>query len=166
MESPADRFTEYLERHKGLIYKAARAYCSDPEERKDLVQDIVSQLWRAFPKYNPAYSLQTWTYRIAINVSISYLRKTSARKKARKIYQDEFAWMTVNDAALDENLEKLYRYIERLKPVDKALAMLYLDSFKNDEIAAALGLSLTNVSTKKQRIREELKTYFLTSKEA
>lgn len=81
MESPEDRFIEYIERHKGLVYKVARAYCSDPEERKDLAQDIVVQLWRAFSKYNPAYSLQTWTYRIAINVSISLCGKPRQEKK-------------------------------------------------------------------------------------
>lgn len=165
MESPEDRFIEYIERHKGLIYKVARAYCSDPEERKDLAQDIVVQLWRAFSKYNSAYSLQTWTYRIAINVSISHLRKTTARKKAGRIYQDEMAWMSMDDVALDEKLERLYLYIDQLKPIDKALMVLYLEGCKNDEIAAALGISLTNVSTKKQRIRKELKTFFLTSKE-
>lgn len=73
--------------------------------------------------------------------------------------------MSMDDVALDEKLERLYLYIDQLKPIDKALMVLYLGGCKNDEIAAALGISLTNVSTKKQRIRKELKTFFLTSKE-
>ena len=60
-----------LEGHKQLVYKVANAYGPTEEARKDLVQEIILLLWRAFPKYDPQYALTTWIYRIALNVSMA-----------------------------------------------------------------------------------------------
>lgn len=46
-------FIAMLNNHKGIIFKIANAYCKDEENRKDLIQEIILQLWLAFPKYNP-----------------------------------------------------------------------------------------------------------------
>ena len=79
-ESQEALFIEYLEGVKILIIKVARVYCRNEEDRKDLIQDIILQLWKSYPKYNNTYAVSTWTYRIAINVSISFLRKSATRK--------------------------------------------------------------------------------------
>ena len=53
----------------------------------------------------------------------------------------------------------LYRWIEELDPLNKALVILYLDGNNYQEIADVLGISVTNVATKisrlKQRLRQE-----------
>lgn len=77
-----ERFLSLIEMHKGIIYKVANAYCRDVEDRKDLVQEIVIQLWRSFDKYDAQYKWSTWMYRIALNVAISFLRKEKRRKDA------------------------------------------------------------------------------------
>lgn len=153
-------FIEYLESYKKLITKVARIYCFDAEARKDLIQDIILQLWRSFPNYDNTYSISTWTYRIAINVSISYLRKSTTRSNAQKSYQQQMEFLQIQDTVIDEKLEQLYRFIDLLKPVDKAVIILYLEDCKNMEIARVMGMSVSNVSTRKQRIKEKLKLYF------
>ena len=159
-ESQEALFTEYLEGYKKLIIKVARIYCIDPEDRKDLIQDIIVQLWKSFPKYDPTFSVSTWTYRIAINVSISHLRKVATRTKTQNSYHKENELLQITDTHIDENLEQLYRFIDLLKPIDKAIIILYLEGCKIKEISSVMGMSVTNISTKKQRIKEELKTYF------
>ncbi len=157
------QFNSYLEKYRRLIYKVARIYCQDADEREDLVQEILLQLWYAFPKYNQQCAESTWTYRIALNVSISYLRKTSARQKKAEIYrQEKMNSVTANDN-LDQ-LELLYRFIEKLKSIDRAIILLYLEGCKNQEISEVMGLSISNISTKKQRIVAQLKKYFETHK--
>ena len=159
-DSQEARFIAYLERYKKLIAKVARIYCIDTEVRKDLIQDIILQLWKSFPNYDDTYSISTWTYRIAINVSISYLRKSTTRANTYNAYHQSMELMQIKDSAIDEKLEQLYRFIDLLKPVDKAIIILYLEDCKNKEIGQIMGMSVSSISTRKQRIKDKLKLYF------
>lgn len=154
-------FTELIENNKKLIYKVANTYCRDFEERKDIVQEIILQLWKAFPKYDNKFAETTWIYRIAFNVSISLLRKETSRKKTLDEYHRQLEFMHIEDETIeDENLKLLHKFIEELKPIDKALIILYLDGCKNKEIADVMGISESNVSTKIYRIKESLIRHF------
>lgn len=157
-------FTNYLEKHKKLIYKVARVYCHDTEDLKDLIQDIIVQLWKAFPSYNDKYAFSTWTYRIALNVSISQLRKSTSKSKRLEEYLEQVEYLNIEEQHEDENLSNLFKFIGLLKPIDKAIILLHLDEISNKEIAEIMGLTTSNVSTKKQRIIEELKGHFETLK--
>jgi RNA polymerase sigma-70 factor (ECF subfamily) len=77
MHSPItdDQFSALIDEHKGIIFKIANAYCHNPEDRKDLVQEIAVQLWKSHGKYDPRFKLSTWVYRIALNVAISAYRR-------------------------------------------------------------------------------------------
>ena len=166
-KSQEEQFLSYLEGYKKLIIKVASAYCKNPEERKDLVQDIIVQLWKSYPKYNKKFALSTWTYRIALNTSISFLRKESTRKKTRHSYLQKVNLVEWEESTeIDERLEHLYRFIGLLKPFDRAVVILHLEGCSNKEIAEIMGLSTTNVSTKLNRIREKLKSYFSSLKKA
>lgn len=157
-------FVDYLESCKKLIAKVARVYSKDAEEQKDLMQDIILQLWKAFPGYDNTYAVSTWTYRIALNTSISHLRKATTRSAVQTNKYSEGEMMRVEADTPDENLEHLYRAIDQLKPVDRAIVVLQLEGCSNKEIAEVMGLSATNISTRKLRIKEELKTHFETTK--
>ncbi len=165
LKSQDEGFIEYLEGYKKLIAKVARIYCKDTEDRKDLIQDIIIQLWKSYPKYDKIYAISTWTYRIAINVSISYLRKATSRNNTHSGYLMHDELMQTEDSVIDEKLEQLYRFIELLKPINKAIIILYLEGCSNKDISQVMGMTITNVSSRKLRIKEELKTYFETIKE-
>jgi RNA polymerase sigma-70 factor (ECF subfamily) len=51
----------------------------------------------------------------------------------------------------------LYNRINRLKPFDRAIILLWLDNLPYDEIAAIVGITVKNVSVRLVRIKEELK---------
>ena len=157
-------FIDFLEKNKGLIVKVAGVYCYDNDERRDLIQDIILQLWRAFPKFDESASISTWTYRIALNVSISYLRKITTRKKTQEAYRQQADFIQWDADFTDERLEQLYHYINFLKPLDKAIIILHLDGVKNKDVAEILGIKPTNVSTRLQRIKEILSNHLTTVK--
>lgn len=156
-------FSKILETHKKLIFKIANAYCTDTEDRKDLAQEIVLQLWRAFPKYNPKFAITTWMYRIALNVSISYYRQKT-RRTIKTISDNEYileiAETTSFEDPKNEQLKQLHQFIGELKELDKALILLYLEGNKQAVIATILGISKTNVATKIGRIKTQLKKRF------
>ncbi len=163
LSSQEQQFVTFLEGHIKLIAKVARAYCRDEEERKDLIQDIITQLWQSYPKYDNTHALSTWTYRIALNVSISNLRKKTSRHRTYKGYQQELDSLPIDETKVDEKLAKLYQFIEQLKPLDKAIIVLQLEGLGNNDISQIMGMSVSNISTRKNRIKDELKYYFETS---
>ena len=141
-------FQELIEQHKGILFKVARTYCQDKEDRQDLIQEIMIQLWQSFLKYNDKYKISTWLYRISINVAISFYRK-----QISQIRDDE-------KSETEQQLDLLDQFINELKELDKALMLLYLEDKSHMEISDILGISAGNVGTKVGRIKGKLKHRF------
>ena len=159
---PRQAFAELLELHRGIVFKVANSYAWNPDDRAELAQEIATQLWRAFPGYDPARSFSTWMYRVALNVGISHVRRGSQRQQHCVPVDDELHDMADEssaDPAERHQLGQLQRVIAALDPFNRALMLLYLEERSNREIGDILGLSESNVSTKvsrlKQRIREK-----------
>ena len=152
-------FEALLHSHQGIVFKVANTYCWHPDDRADLVQDIVAQLWRAWPRYDPARTFSTWMYRIALNVAISYVRRTM-RQREMAVQLDEglhdSAAATPDSAAADR-MQQLQTFVERQAPLDRALLLLYLEDKSQREIAEILGITQTNVSTKISRLKQKIR---------
>ncbi len=159
-----EAFLAFITRHKGIIYKVANLYCKHAEDRKDLVQEIIFQLWKSFARYNQQYKLSTWMYRIALNVAISFYRKEKRRRVMDMPSTDGIIEIAdESDAnAVDANLQLLQQFIHALKDLDKALILLYLEETSYKEIAEIVGITETNVASKISRIKERLKQKFKT----
>lgn len=163
MKRDAQTFLEVMAANKGIVYKVANSYCKDSENRKDLIQEIMIQLWLAFNKYDETYKLSTWMYRIALNVSISFYRKESRRDEINQSLPDDILYIREESAGeLDAEVELLHQFIKELKEIDRAVIILYLEGTDQKEIGEILGFTMTNVSTKILRIKEQLRKKFST----
>ncbi|MDF9797715.1 RNA polymerase sigma factor (sigma-70 family) [Catalinimonas alkaloidigena] len=163
MKKDKETFLRVLEQHKKIIFKVCNAYCYDPEDRKDLVQEVIVQLWRSFSKYDEQYKLSTWMYSIALNVAISFYRKESKISQRTFSLNDSFLLITeTEDHADEENLKLLRQFINQLAPLNRALMILYLDEHSHEEIANILEISVSNVGTKINRIKQKLRKQFAT----
>ncbi len=161
MTSPSeqDRAIALIEAHKKILYKVAYTYCRQREDRRDLIQDMVLQLWRSFDRYDGRVRFSTWMYRIAMNVAISFYRGEKARIRDT-VPIEEFALdVEAADDAMDraaDNLRTLYQLIDRMDELNRALVLLYLEGHAHDEIASILGITSSNVSTRINRIKQHL----------
>jgi len=163
MSSKDAEFVRLLEEHKKILYRVVNGYCSNPSNRKDLAQDIVVQLWKAFDRYDDAKRFSTWMYRIALHVAISWYRSETRRAKSTMPFEEfvlEIAAEEPNDGRADEDIRRLERYIERLDELNRALIILYLDGNPYETIAEILGISATNVATKLSRIKQRFRRDF------
>lgn len=152
-------FLSLIESNKGLLYKVANSYCNDIEDRKDLVQEIIIQLWKSFEGYDPTFRQSTWMYRIALNVAISFYRKENSRKRISNS-MTEGIFQIADSNLFDEReaeLGLLQEVIAQLGDLDKALMLLYLEEKSYKEIAEIIGITETNVATKISRIKIVLK---------
>lgn len=158
----SDFFLSVVEDHKGIIYKIANSYCKDAEDREDLAQEMIFQLWKSFHRYNNEFKYSTWIYRIALNVAISFYRKESRRQKIHSPIGEHVMNISTenhNDET-EKNILALQQFISELKDLDKALMLLYLEEKSHREIADILGITETNVATKIGRIKTTLKEKF------
>lgn len=155
-----DEFVRQLQQHAGIVRKVSAGYARDHEERRDLMQEIVLQLWRAWPRYEPERRFSTWMYRIALNVAISHLRAHSGSNRTA-VSIDELGIEIADESGpvpeLDERLAILQRLVASQPPLDRALLLLHLDDHDYGEIARVLGISETNVATRLSRLRLRLR---------
>ncbi|HEV2482762.1 MAG TPA: sigma-70 family RNA polymerase sigma factor [Puia sp.] len=164
-------FLELIQEHRGILYKISASYCRNAGDREDLMQEMIYQLWRSAERFDTNFKFSTWMYRIALNVAISFYRKTSAG--GLRVALDADVEVADGGAAagsgsfavdpLEERIELLQRFIASLGEMDKALMILYLEERPYREIGEILGLSESNVATKLSRIKGRLKQQFLTA---
>jgi RNA polymerase sigma factor (sigma-70 family) len=152
-----ETFQALVDAHKGILYKVCRSYCRNRDDREDLAQEIVVQLWRSFHTFDERYRFSTWMYRIALNVAISFYRRETMRTRhVRSAGEHVFEAIDETESQTEE-IVLLHQFIERLDPLNKALVLLYLDGNSYREIADVLGVSETNVATKINRLKQTMK---------
>ena len=96
----------------------------------------------------------TWMYRVALNTAITMTKKPG-RKFHKKIKLDEIEDRT-GSSDYDEEIMILYRAISKLKKLEKALILLWLEEKSYQEISDTIGISVKNVSVKLVRIKNKL----------
>lgn len=162
MDKP-NLFLSVIQANKGIIYKVVNTYCKNTEDRKDLVQEIIVQLWKSFDHFDQNFRYSTWMYRISLNVAISFYRKENSRKRISNSLTDGIINFPHQDGIEDKetDLGVLQHMISQLKDLDKALMLLYLEEKSHKEISQIIGISETNVATKINRIKNNFRERFL-----
>jgi len=157
-EAAARGFLEVLAGHEQLINKVVRIYAVDSEDRKDLFQEIVYQLWRSYESFKEESRVSTWLYRVALNTAITSLRKGN-RLQAQTVLDDNFmsSFGSFESLERNEQVRQLYSAIRSLGEVDRAVVMLYLEDLSYKDIAEVLGLTEDNVGVKLNRIKTRLR---------
>ncbi len=151
-------FINIIKTNEGLIFKVAGLYTNSDEDRDDLVQEIVYQLWKSFDTFNEQSKLSTWMYRVALNTAIFQLNKTKRTISTIPIDKGDFGLVDDLEKAEEERIKQLYEQIQKLNLLEKGIVLLYLEGKNHEEIATITGLSISNVGTRLSRIREKMKT--------
>ncbi len=154
-------YEQAAETYGAAVQRLARGYESDPDRRRDLVQEIHLALWRSLARFDGRCSLRTWVYRVAHNVAASHALKERRFNARNLVGLDDLepAPATADTERMaDESiaLEKLAHLIRGLKPVDRQLILSYLEGLDAASIAEITGLSTGNVATKIHRIKQVL----------
>ena len=63
-------FEQILEKNKQKIFRICRIYAVSPIEPQDLFQEVVFQIWNALESFKNKSSVDTWVYKITINVCL------------------------------------------------------------------------------------------------
>lgn len=149
-------FLELISEQKRTIYKVCYVYAKDQDDLNDLFQEVVLNLWKGFPRYRGDSKLSTWVYRIAMNTCITFLRRSSTRPSTIPITAD-VAGSLIEEEGKTGQLQELYRLINQLGKLERALILLWLEQRSYQEMADILGISKGNVAVKLTRVKDKLK---------
>lgn len=149
-------FLDLIEKHKGILLKIVRMYMDTEDDRKDLQQEIVIQLWKSHQSFKGQSQFSTWMYRVAINTAISYFKKE--KKKNETFIRQDIPDVPAPeyDGKHEHKMEIFYQAVQQLKPVEKALIFYLLEGLPYKEISQNLGISEGNVRVKLNRTKEKL----------
>jgi RNA polymerase sigma factor (sigma-70 family) len=150
-------FMELVNGNRALIFKVCNLYCKDVESRHDLFQEIVLQLWRSFPGFRKESSGSTWIYRVALNTAISNFRRENRKPEKTSLALTELDIPDLSGhLSRQEELDSLYQAIQQLTEIEKAIILLYLDEKSYEEISDIMGISISNVGVRLNRIKNKL----------
>jgi len=158
--SQEDLYKQAVDAYGSAISRLTRAYEADAETRRDLLQDIHLQLWRSFENFDGRCSLRTWVYRVAHNVATGHVIRQ--RRISSRLVSLEEVESLPGDQGTDETaaIEQLSAVIQRLKPLDRQIIVLYLEGMDAASTGEITGLTPGNVAMKVHRIKNLLRRWF------
>jgi RNA polymerase sigma-70 factor (ECF subfamily) len=154
-------FIAAIKENEGFIFKIAAVYTNNTDDKNDLVQEIIYQIWKSYASFNQKSSLSTWMYRVALNVAIYQLKVSKKRVSTIPLEKQVLNFPEVDNNETEEKWKLFRMQIDHLNLLDKGIILLYLDNKSYEEIADIVGISTSNVGTKLSRIKEKLRTQIL-----
>jgi RNA polymerase sigma-70 factor (ECF subfamily) len=162
----------YRERVYGVIYHLA----ANREDAADLAQDTFIKAFQSIHRFQGQSSFFTWLYRIAVNSTLTHLRKAKLRTffSFEKIHEEDKAAEVINqltdktgaDRALfvKELQEKLNEAMLKLSIKHRTVVTLFeIDGLSHEEIAEVMDCSVGTVRSRlhyaKQILQAELQSY-------
>lgn len=153
-----EEFVRLVNQHRFILFKLSNLYCQPGPDREDLFQEIIVQLWKAYPNFRGESKFSTWLYRVALNTAISGLRKE--KKRFATLGPENLPAQEPDiqyEQEQDEQLLQLYVAINQLTAIERALVMLYLDDKSYQEMEEILGINENSLRVKMNRIKEKLR---------
>ncbi|HMJ71310.1 MAG TPA: sigma-70 family RNA polymerase sigma factor [Cyclobacteriaceae bacterium] len=148
-------FLKLINDNLGIAHKVCNIYFRDPDDRNDVIQEMMYQLWRSYDRFDGRSKFSTWMYRVCLNTALTYRKKTD-RDKSESLTKGHNQIPAPSPVNKEKPLELLTEAIGTLSPVNKAIILLYLDDMTYEEIASITGLTKSNVSVRLVRIKKEL----------
>lgn len=152
MDKPA--FLDTIQQHQGILHKLCRLYRDSREDREDLFQEMIYQLWKSYASFEGNARISTWIYRVALNTALADFR----RKKPHITYTDNLPELpdSANNVASPQQ-EQLFAALKQLSDAEKAIIALYLGDMSYQEIADIIGIDENYVGVKLNRIKSKIK---------
>lgn len=153
-----EQFLDLINKHRGIIHKISRMYMDTREDREDLSQEIIIQLWKSYDSFRYESQFSSWMYRVALNTAMTFFRKEKRNHVFRSLDHTNEAEADSENIAQEERIDQFYQAVHALNNIEKALIFLYLEGQSHREIAEKLGISEGNARVKLTRTKEKIQT--------
>jgi RNA polymerase sigma factor (sigma-70 family) len=154
-----EEFLKNITENQGIIHKVTRIYCDNVDDRKDLFQEILIQLWNSYGSFREQSKFSTWMYRVSINTAITAFKKGARNAKNSPLGKEINTLVDETyDFEVEENINRLYQAIGQLTGIEKSIILLYLEEKPYEDIAEITGITQNYVRVKMNRIKKKLES--------
>jgi len=151
-------FLQIITENQGIIHKVCSIYCDMEEDRRDLFQEILVQLWKSYPSFRSESKFSTWMYRVALNTAITSFKKDKRQPdKTGVSYENLQLAEELYDTGAEDQIKMLNQAVSQLTGIEKSIILLFLEDKKYEEIAEITGITQNYVRVKMNRIKKKLK---------
>jgi len=175
-DGDVDAFDALILKYRERVYSVIYNLTSNREDASDLTQETFIKAFQSINRFKSKSSFFTWLYRIALNTSLTYLRKNKLRRffSFEKMVDEDHTEgfienMTADSdsdkaALMSELQEKLNDAFQKLSVKHRTVITLFeIDGLSHKEIAEIVGASVGTVRSRlhyaKQFLQGELKDY-------
>lgn len=160
------QFLEIIKNNQGIIHKVCSIYCDNEDDRNDLVQEILAQLWKSFPSFRNESKFTTWMYRVALNTAITSFKKNKRKPDNTPLTHQNFLIADEGNASEKEEYLRLLRdAVSKLTGIEKSIILLYLEDKSYEDIAEITGITQNYVRVKMNRIKKKLKLLMISDED-
>ena len=170
-------FDKLIVRYRARVYGIIYNLTSNREDAADLTQDAFIKAFQSINRFQGGSSFFTWLYRIAVNATLSHLRKNRLRSffSLERINEDDPVSKEILSALTDrsgsdkstfvrELQEKLNEAMQKLSISHRTVVTLFeIDGLSHQEIAEVMDCSVGTVRSRlhyaKQLLQAELQAY-------
>ncbi|MBN1185022.1 MAG: RNA polymerase sigma factor [Bacteroidales bacterium] len=157
-----ETFNAIVSENSERIKRICRYYNSNPEDQKDMYQEVLVNIWKSLENFRGDSAISTWIYRVAVNTSLTFTGKAFKQMKLIVNSDTQNLGSIVDDENYEslqkeEQFNKLQNELNLLSVIDKALISLMLEGLMMKEIADIIGITESNVKVKLHRIKDQLK---------
>ena len=128
------RFECAIEGNRKRLLSIARSYASG-DDCRDLYQDILCEIWQHFDSYSEKSGINTWVYRVALNVASTFKSKALRRVEHSAQLDESTAAYEAGTADHERQIAILADFMDSLDSTDRAIFQLYLDNLNYHEMA-------------------------------
>lgn len=159
---------KYRERLFAIVYNLT----SNREDAADIVQDVFIKAFSSITRFKGNSAFFTWLYRIAVNTTLSHLKKNRLRRFfSLETIQEEGASTEVMEtlaakhktekgALLSELQEKLNDALQKLSPKHRTVVILFeIEGLSHQEISDVMGCSVGTVRSRLHYAKQQLQAY-------
>jgi RNA polymerase sigma-70 factor (ECF subfamily) len=155
-------YDELVRRHHSRIYGTIYHMTSNHEDASDLAQDTFVQGFKSLKNFKGESSYFTWIYRVAVNLTLNFLKRRSNRKphfSLNDIETNPELELELNEfvsdqtprraVALTELHEKLNAALQQLSENHRLVVTLHdIQGLPHDEIAKITGCNVATVRSR------------------
>ena len=151
-DTPLD-FEYLVRKHSGRIRQIARRFAANGAE-DDLVQDILTRLWRSYASFRGDSKVESWIYRVALNAAMTHVSEAAKARTLQAAMSSQPAELegTPGGVSLADILSD---FLSRLGDVDASILMMYMDGLTAEEMSGVLGITGSAINVRINRMRQK-----------
>lgn len=148
-----------LREYAGFAHRMAVSHEADPDAARDLAQEILVAVWRAWPAFRGQCSARTYVARIAHHRIVTHISRAVRAPRLAALDADLPAHApTPEEQAIAQDQQARLTALVRTLPIAyREVAALLLEGFTPSEVADTLGITVNAVAIRGSRARAMLR---------